>query len=189
MSAVERAWRHFLAISGIALLLAAAAAAQTIESAPEQSIKAAYLYNFAAYIDWPGVSFAGSGAPLVIGILGDDAVAGELEHITRDRQVRGRPVQVRRLEPGDPITGLHMLFVSQGRIEALPKLAREAQAGSVVIVTESGDALRLGSMINFLIVDERVRFEVSLEAAHASGLTVSSRLLTVAERVLPRIGQ
>lgn len=167
------------------MLLCAAAAAQTIESAPEHDIKAAYLYDFAAYIEWPESSFDETGGPLMIGIFGDHRIAGGLESISAERQVGGRPVRVRRIRPGDPLAGLHMLFVADEQIDALPTLIDEARAQSVVVVTESGGALRRGSVINFLIVDERVRFEISLEAADASGLTVSSRLLAVAERVLP----
>lgn len=189
---LERAWRGIyrgvLRVAACsAVLLSATVAAQPIQSAPEHSIKAAYLYNFAAYIEWPEQSFDEAGRPLTIGILGGDRIAGELEAITRDRRVGGHPVRIRRLRPEDPVAGLHMLFVADEQIDELPKLTAEARAQSVVVVTESRDALRQGSVINFLIIDERVRFEVSLEAADASRLAVSSRLLAVAERVLPGV--
>ncbi|HZD54173.1 MAG TPA: YfiR family protein [Woeseiaceae bacterium] len=168
-----------------ALLLSMPLAAQPITSAPEHSIKAAYLYNFAAYIRWPEGVLGGPTEPLAIGVFGNDVLAGELERITRDRQVQGRRIEVRQLHADDSLSGLGMLFVAEGLSDALPKLAAEARTRSVLLVSESGDALRAGSVINFLMIDHRVRFEVSLAAAEASGLTISSRLLAVAEHVIP----
>lgn len=173
------------ALLACAVLCAGTAPAQAPGSAPEQSIKAAYLYNFGAYVHWPELALP-PGEPLTIGVLEDELVAGELEEITRERHVNGRAVEVRRLAADDPLDGLQILFVGGERADVPSELAADAQARSILVVTESGGGLGGGSAINFLLVDQRVRFEVSLDAADASGLAISSRLLAVAERVLPR---
>lgn len=161
---------------------------EQIQSAPEQAIKAAYLCNFATYIEWPGDTLETGNARLMIGVFGDDSLADELERITTGRMMHGRPVDVRRLDPGDPLGGLHVLFIGEEEINEVRDLIEEAQSQSILVVTESMDALELGSVINFRLVDQRVRFEVSLDAADKSRLTISSRLLSVAEYVKPRTG-
>ena len=174
----------------IALLLAAPiAAAQSVESAPEHSIKAAYLYNFASYVDWPPSALDVQDAPFAIGVLGDEQVAAELAPLMRGRQILGRPIAVRQVQSGDDLAGLHVLFIGRGSAAALPRLLDEARDHAVLVVTEWDGALEAGSAINFRLIDQRVRFEVSLDAADACGLSVSSRMLAVAERVVPRSGE
>lgn len=171
-----------------AALLAGPVAAQAPGSAPEQSIKAAYLYHFGAYVGWPEQVLPPD-RPLTIGILDDEPVAGELEAITHEKRVNGRRIEVRRLTADEPLDGVQMLFVGGTRAEVPEALAEKARESSVLVVTESAGGLAAGGVINFLVIDERVRFEVSLDAADASGLSISSRLLAVAEHVLPRSPQ
>lgn len=174
----------------IALLLSAPiAAAQSIESAPEHSIKAAYLYNFASYVDWPPAALDSPDAPFAIGVLGDEQIAAELVPLMRGRQVHGRPIAVRQVQSGDELAGLHVLFIGRESAPALARLLDDARDNSVLVVTEWDGALEAGSAINFRLVDQRVRFEVSVDAADAGGLAISSRMLAVAERVVPRSGE
>jgi hypothetical protein len=169
-----------------ALSWAAPALSQPIDSASEQSIKAAYLYKFADYVEWPEGVLPDPFAPLIIGVVGDDPLAEELAEMTRGRSVHGRSILVRRLEPEDSLDGLHVLFVAAAGSDDLRDLTPAARERSVLVVTESGDALESGSIINFRPVDQRIRFEVSLDSADRSGLKLSSRLLAVAVYVRPR---
>lgn len=173
----------------VVLLSAAAASAQSIESAPDYSIKAAYLYNFATYVQWPPAALGDAGTSFVIGVLGEDRVADYLASMTARREVHGRPIEVRQVEPGDPLDSLHMLFVSRAEAGALPRVSAAAREHAVLVVSDWEGALESGSVINFRMLDRRIRFEVSLEAAESRGLSVSSRMLAVAERVLPGRGE
>ena len=161
-------------------------AGQIIDSASEQSIKAAYLYKFASYVDWPDGILKDPSTPPTIAVIGADALADELAVMTGGRTVDGRSISVRRLQAEEALDGVHILFVGARRTGVLAELTPVAQAKSTLVVTESGDALEFGSVINFRPVDQRVRFEVSLDSADKSGLRLSSRLLAVAERVTPR---
>jgi hypothetical protein len=164
-----------------AMLAATPCAAQQEESA-EVGIKAAFLYNFTQYIEWPAETFSRPEAPLVIGILASDRMAAELGRATRGRKVNDRPIEVRRVREGEPATGLHMLFIgndASGRIEQLVR----ATPGPVLIVTESEGALDRGSVLNFVVADGRVRFEAALGPAQRRGLRISSRMLAVAINV------
>lgn len=180
--------RRVLAVLGVAVLAtwAAAAGGQAVASASEQSVKAAYLYRFAAYVEWPEGAFAAPGTPLTIGVYGSESLADELRQVTAGRTVHGRDIMVRRIGDDQSLDGVHILFASEAAGEQLDRLAAEASRHSTLMVTDVGDALDRGSVINFRAVDQRIRFEVSLEAADASRLRLSSRLLAVAEHVRPR---
>ncbi|GAB2877795.1 hypothetical protein GCM10027277_53960 [Pseudoduganella ginsengisoli] len=144
----------------------------------ERGVKAAFLYKFLGYVEYPQDT-----APLVVGVVGADDIGAELARITSGRNVGGRPVTVRMLRDGDAVAGLHMLFIGADAPRSTA-LLRSAQQQGVLTVTESDNGLQQGSVINFRLVEERVRFEVSLPAAEKSGLKLSSRLLSVAYHVL-----
>jgi len=172
-------WRNRLLV--LALLLFAfsclAVGSQPAGSTPllERSVKAAFLYKFLGYMEFP----ADPGPTLVVGVLGADDVAAELAHITSGRSVGNRSISVRKLAEGEALGGLNLLFV--GGDASLPEATlRAAEKNGTVIVTERDDGLQNGSVINFRLVDERVRFEVSLPAAERCNVRLSSRLLSVA---------
>ncbi|MGH8130396.1 MAG: YfiR family protein [Steroidobacteraceae bacterium] len=158
--------------------------AQTADSLPvtERSIKAAYLYKFAGYVEWPDVR-SDSAKHLTIGVLESSEMAEELVRITAGRLINDRPVRIRQVTGGDSLAGVHVLFVGTHDRERLDELLLPALELPILTVTESAGALSDGSIINFTIDRERVRFEVSLPAAERSRLKLSSRLLAVAQRV------
>ena len=182
LHSLKTAYSRAAAACSALVLWGSLAGAQVVGSAPEHDIEAAYLYNFVTYVDWPP-SVLGGKTPIEIGVLGDERVASALLDMTHDREIRGRSVAVRQVQPDDPVAGLHMLFIASESAEAIAGLREAARDGSVLVVTEWDGALGDGSIINFLLAGNRVRFEVSLDAAQASGLSVSSRLLAVAQRV------
>ena len=146
------------------------------------AIKAAFLFQFGNYTDWPRGSFPAEDAPLVIAVAGDADVARELSAIVRGRTVLGRRVDVRRIEdPADAqaALGAHIVYVGP---EAAG-LLRSLEGRPSLLVTGPARGLPPGSMIHFVIDDSRLRFDVSLEATAAAGLRISSRLLGVARRV------
>ena len=172
-----------------ALLLAAPAAmAQALAqpaATPEASVKAAFLYKFANYVEWPPSAFESPAAPLVIGVAGSDEIARELERIVPGRSVNGHAVQVKRLKDGEGAAGVHVLFVAHD-FPSLHELLRSVQSQPVLTVTESAHGFEVGSVINFVPAGERVGFEVSLDSAEKGGLRISARMLAVARRVIPR---
>ena len=150
---------------------------------PERSIKAAFLYKFLGYAEFPASAFTDPGSPMVIGVAGADELAADLARIVAGRAVQGRPVLVRPLREHDPLTGLHLLFIGGDDPARLRTALRAIGAMPTLVVTESQQGLQQGSVINFRIVEERVRFDVSLEAADRNSVKLSSRLLTVANHV------
>lgn len=149
------------------------------ETVPETSVKAAFVYKFLGYVEWPDES----AGPLTIGVIGSDELAAELAAVTRERSVGSRPVAVRRVRPGDSLAGLQALFVASSERARQAALLRPVLERPVLTVTETEDGLSSGSIINFRHIDGHVRFEVSLENAERSNIKLSSRLLAVAFQV------
>jgi hypothetical protein len=150
--------------------------------ASERSVKAAFLYKFTEYVDWPA-TLAAQDEPFTIGVLGSGAFADELLRMTEDRSVNQRFIEVRRLTPNDAVDDLEVLFVAADQRGRLSELLSPARGLPILTVTESEGALADGSIINFTVMGDRVRFEISLDAAQASQLKLNSRLLAVAQTI------
>lgn len=151
----------------------------------EAQVKAAYLYKFGSYVEWPAATFEHPAAALNIGVVDADALANELQRIAFGRTINGRPVIVRKLRRGDPVAGLNILFVGRADAGQLAEALAAAKGLPILTVTESEDGLAIGSMINFVAVDGKLRFEVAPKAAQRGNLAISARLLAVAYKVAP----
>ena len=171
-------------------LLFLIAAPWTIAQAPaaETRIKAAFLYKFAEYVEWPANAFATAASPLVIGVIDADLLAAELASAVAQRQVAGRSVKVRRIPSGETVDdGFHVLFVgAAGGAARRAQVLAQAGAHPVLTVTDDGAKHPGGSIINFVADDNRVRFDISREHAEKNGLQLGSQLLRVARKVTPQ---
>ena len=174
-----------LAVALALLVGSSCARAESDTTIAEYRIKAAFLFKFVGFIDWPPATFDRADAPFTIGVLGGAALGHELEQIVAGRQVNGHAVHVRVLGRGDSPTGLQVLFVGRGEATRLNALAASGDGQPVLVVSESDGALALGSAINFVVVDDKVRFDVALHSINRAGLKISARLLAVARVVQP----
>lgn len=168
--------RRAIVAAGI-LWCGASATAQDVVYQDEQ-VKAAFLYHFATFVQWPETVTAER--PFSIAVLGDDEVAAELEQFLPGRAIDGRPMQARRLSSLDDLAGDALLFIGADENYRLRELIARVEDRAMLVVTEAPGALKDGSMINFQVIDDRVRFEISLLAAQRAGLELSSRLLSAA---------
>jgi len=160
-----------------------ALAADEGEKLPEQRLKAVFLYKFGGYVEWPESAAAGPDSPFTIGVAGADPLAEELSKVAAGRTMNGKPVAVRRIRSADQIAGLHVLFIGVSQGSRLGELLSLTQGQPVLTVTETDNGLAQGSIINFVVADNRVRFEVSIAAANRGGLRIGAPLLAVAQRV------
>lgn len=156
----------------------------TVES--EYVVKAAYLYNFAYYIQWPSGSFADDRSPFKIGILGNDPFGDALEKIARDKRINGRQIVISRFSSLSDYTPCHILFVAssadQNVADWLPTI-RKTQNYPILTVGDSPGFARQGGTINFYIKQNKVRFEINKEVAKQEQLKISSKLLSLAKIV------
>jgi hypothetical protein len=191
--------RHFTArvLGALALALALAllllstramAIAAPVElQATENRVKAAFVYKFGDYIEWPPEAFDAPDSPLVIGVVGADALADELARIAQGHPIGGRRVAIKKLRYGDPLSGLHVVFIGRSDMRRVTAAIAASKGRPALTITETADGLKLGSVINFVVVSNKVRFDVALPPAEASRLKISSRLLAVARTVVESV--
>jgi hypothetical protein len=150
----------------------------------EDAVKAAFLYRFTGYVEWPPAALAN--APFTIAVLDADGVAAELGRLLQNRQVQNQPAQVRSIKSIKELNNAQMLYIGGAHREGLRHVIAPTAGRPVLIVTNEQEGLDAGSTVNFLLIDQRVRFEISVDAAQTAGLKVASELLEVAVRVRGR---
>lgn len=153
--------------------------------ASEYQVKAVFLFNFAQFVDWPAAAFPDSVTPLVIGILGDDPFGGVLDQTVRDERLGARAFRVRRYQSVDEITTCHILFISRAEGPRSNVILAGLKHRPILTVSEADGFAERGGMIRFVTDRNRIRLQINLEAAEAAHLTISSKLLRVAEIVTP----
>lgn len=158
-----------------------AAQPSTAAELSDEEVKAAFLYNFGSYVQWPQSNR--SDDTIDIAVLGAPRIAAELARTVRGRTIQGMPVRVRRLRAMGELNDDEVLFIGADENWRLAQLIESIAGRPTLIVTDAPDGLADGSMINFQLVDRRVRFEISLARAEDAGLMLSSRLLSAALRV------
>ena len=145
------------------------------------AVKAAYLFRFAQYVEWP--ESATPDVPFVIAVSGADDVATQLERLLPSMTVHGRRAVVRRVTRAQELEGVHILFVGASAFSRTRSLRARAIEKPILLVTENENGIDGGAVINFIELDRNLRFEISLNAADRSRLKVNSALLAVAARV------
>jgi hypothetical protein len=179
-------------LAGICVLQSAASPAAGSQSAGAQSatdgqysedaVKAVFLYRFTSFVDWPAEP--APPAQFAIAVLDADGVADALGRLLPAHQIKERPAVVRKIARVRDLGDARILYVGAERAEELTAAVAATAGRPVLLVSGSPRALERGSAINFLLVDQRIRFEVSLSAANRAGLKISSELLSVAIRVV-----
>jgi hypothetical protein len=152
------------------------------ERALEHRVKAAFLFRFTEFVVWPDAAYARPDSPFVMVVAGPEGIAENLRTITAGRSVAGRPVQVRRVGATENIPPGQLVYVAGSDPARVREQVRAAPRPALV-VTDTEGGLDLGGVVNFVLAEDRVRFEIALDAAEKRGLRLSSRLLSVARSV------
>jgi hypothetical protein len=147
----------------------------------EYDIKAAFLYNFAKFVDWPDKAFANSGSPVVIGVLGDDPFGDALDQITRGKTANGRRVEIKHFDKARDCVNCHILFVSSSEKRRLAKIFDAIGDASVLTVGDVPRFAEDGGVVNLTMDKNRVNIEVNVQAARRAHLKISSKLLNLAK--------
>ncbi len=145
-----------------------------------EAVKAAYLFRFAQYVEWPD---APADQTFVFAVSGAEDVAVHLERLLEGMTVNGRRATVRRVARSSDLDGVHVLYVGADAFARTRTLRASAIRRPILIVTENEQGLDGGGVINFIELNRNLRFEISLNAADRSGLRINSELLSVAARV------
>ena len=161
------------------VLLPSAARAQK----KEYQVKAAFLLNFAQFVDWPEAAFAEKDAPLCIGVLGDDPFGPALDEAVDGESIRNHKLTVRRARRIEDLTNCQLVFVSTSEKKGVQDILAKFHSHPVVTVSEAAGFAEQGGTINFYREQNRVRFEINAGSALESGLKISSQLLRLGKIV------
>lgn len=150
----------------------------------EYEVKAAFLFNFAKFVEWPESSFDGPQAPIVFAVIGGDhELAFHLRRISTDEKIQGRNIVVRDARFGDDVRRCHILFISASERQRTAQILAGLQDASVLTVSDIDGFADAGGVMQFVMEQNRVRFVVNLNAATQSKLRVSAKLLALAQVV------
>jgi hypothetical protein len=153
------------------------------EASGEYSVKLAFLYNFAQFVQWPADSFRNSRAPLTICVAGDNPFEGEIGQSLQGRAVGGHPIELKRLRPQEDPRTCHMIFVRAAETKAVIRIVAGARGSSTLTVGEAAGFAARGGIINLTKEENRLRFEVNIDAAAETRLKISSKLFSLARIV------
>jgi len=148
----------------------------------EYQIRAAFLYNFTKFVEWPPDGL-GASSPFVIGILGEDPFGAVLDDIVRDKSWNGHRIVLKRLSAGGNFHGCQILYISNSERTEVPRILASLKGERVLTVGEFDRFLRQGGSVAFEIENDLVKIAINLRAAEANGMKLSSRLLAVARVV------
>ena len=151
----------------------------------EYEVKAAFLYNFVQFVEWPADAFLDAQSPVIIGILGDDPFGASLDEIVRDEKVNSRPLVIRHYQRVEDIKACQILFISQSENWRLEEILAGLKDRSILTVGDTDGFARRGGMIRFVTENNKIRFRINVEAAKTANLTISSKMLRLAEIVEP----
>jgi hypothetical protein len=154
--------------------------AQT-NTSPEYQLKAVFLFNFAQFVDWPPKAFPDPQAALVIGVLGDDPFGSYLDETVRGEKVNNRPLLVQRYRRVAEIRTCQVLFISPSETDRLEQILTGLKGRNILTVGDSEDFALRGGMIQLVTEKNKIRMRINLEAVKSASLTISSKLLRVAE--------
>ena len=146
---------------------------------PEE-VKAAFLYNFARFVEWPARAFDSPESPFIIAIVADEAVVAELQSMVKNEKVRNRPVVVRSGRRVRDTEGCHVLYLGTADGARLDEFLEVTRGRAVLTVGDASDFLREGGVVQF-VTERTIRLRIDLRNARRANLTISSQLLRLAE--------
>jgi hypothetical protein len=179
--------RQGLVLLALGLVLGTSGVPARAAAPTERELKAAFLSNFPAYVDWPASALPGPSDPLVIGILGEDPFGPVLDALVAGRSVQGHPLRVRRLRRVSEAEQVHVVYLGFTDPIEVAFAADTLRQRPVLTVADGERLAEHGAIINLRLRDRRVGFEINLAAADEAGLKLSSQLLKLA-RIVGRAG-
>lgn len=173
-------WPWLIAIT-IVGMLGAVPYSQAQGSKPtDYDVKAAYLFNFGRFVEWPATSTAAKNDAFMVCVLGQDPFGAALDATLAGESIGGKKVAAKRISTPEESTDCQILFLSSAEDTQLRKIVEVLNKQPVLTVSDMPQFSQRGGMIQFVLEGKKVRFEVNLDAARHAGLTLSSELLKVA---------
>lgn len=175
-------WLRRLALwLSMLLFLTGGQAGAQLDSPSEYQVKAAFLYNFGKFVEWPDAAFADPQAPLVIGVFGNDPFQGDLNRIIAGKTINGHPVVSRLISRVEDLKKCHIVFISMTQENKTADISKTLDGLKVLTVTENMKHFAdSGFIVNFVTQDAHISFQINNAVAKREGLPISSKLLSLA---------
>lgn len=154
---------------------------------PEYQIKSVFLFNFAQFVEWPPLAFPDTDTPFTIGIWGEDPFGEFLNETVRDEKFKNRPFAIRHCSHLEDILACHILFINRSEETSSKFILSRTKNHPVLTVSDIPDFAQKGGVIEFLTIENKIRLRINTDSAKASGLTISSKMLSLADIVTPRV--
>jgi hypothetical protein len=168
----------------LGLLLATISGQAQIPRPSEYQLKAAFLFNFAKFIDWPPEALANDSSPFIIGILGDNPFGNDLAQTVAGKRINDHPIKVQTFHSIAEVSPCQMLFISTTERNQFPEILQTLHSNAVLTVSETAGFIEAGGMVNFVSQvtpqGTKFRFQINQEAAKVAHLKISSKLLNLA---------
>lgn len=175
------------ALAAIAIVTIAACARQTGAqggASSEYQVKAAFLYHFAQFVEWPPEAFKDADSPVTYCTVGDDPFQGALDSSLNGKALGARRFRVWHLKQAEQAEGCHVLFIGGRDKKSIPSTLASVEGKATLTVGETDGFAQDGGMIGFCLEDNKIRFEINLGAAQRAKLKISARLLALARKVI-----
>jgi hypothetical protein len=169
---------------GLLVLLGVLLPTAAAQSASEYQVKAAFLFNFAKFVEWPADAFSNADGPLQVCVLGQDPFGGDFEQMIEDKTVNGHRLEIAHPEGVPQARACQVLFIASSEKQKVREILRALTGVSVLTVGDTPGFVQMGGVINFVLDKDRVRFEINVKAAERAHLKLSARLLTVAKLIV-----
>ena len=163
------------------IILVLSALPATAQVSREFQIKAVFLYNFAQFTEWPESVFPNEKSPIVIGIVGPDPFGTTLTETVHSETIQGHPLLIEHYAHAADVKTCHILFISQPEIRHCDEIIKSVKEKPVLTVADTDSAASAAAVIRFVVENNKVHFRVNAEAARAANISLSSKLLRVAD--------
>lgn len=160
-----------------------------VQVSREYQLKAAFLYNFCQFVDWPDDAFSKSDDPIILGILGNNPFGTYLEETVKGEKIGTHPVEVRYYKNAEEVSECHLLFIAINDLQESSSVIAALKGKSILTISDQPGFLKHQGMIRFTNQENKIRFEINVEATKAAGLEVSSKLLRLADIYTPSKNQ
>jgi hypothetical protein len=167
----------------VAAILGAVIAAGAQPQLDEYQVKAAFLYNFAKFVDWPPQAFKVASDPITVCIAGETPIYAQLDSAVVGKMAGNRSFAVRKVSDAQHAPGCHILFIGLAERKRIPAILAGVRELGILTVGETPEFIANGGVVNFKLENGKVRFEINVEAAEQEQLRISSKLLNLAEIV------
>jgi hypothetical protein len=173
----------FLPIIFILFQASSISASSEMQSGRALEIQAAFLVKFCSYVTWPEERFSTPESPVIVGIIGRDPFGSKIDKIARSSRAGERNIEIRRCTDISSVGRVHILFIAPSETDRLQKIVSDIPANSVLLVSNIPGFLESSGMVNFVVVSQKIRFNISRTNSENAGLMISSKLLSVAHEI------